>query len=253
MFFNCGDMAVEIVDVLEFHHENTHNVGRRSWCSLSFRITADTVISTDGGKMHATDGTLGFFPAQCPYKRVSKNEHMIVVNFKLYNRLFDAIELFQPEKTDDIAELFKKMVQISTEKRAGYKYRLMRHFYKILELAAKNFDEPDEEKINEGIKKALYENYRNSDLSVSKLAKMLYISEVTLRKYVHDMSGKSPKQLITDMRMEYAASLLNSQEFKVFEVAEMSGFASEKYFGTLFKKRFGVTPAKYCRINNFEG
>lgn len=247
MFFNCGDMAVEIVDVIEFYHENTHKVGRRSWCSLSFRITADTIISTESGKMHATDGTLGFFPAQCPYKRVSKNEHMIVVNFKLYNRLFDAIELFQPEKAIDIAALFKKMVQISTEKRSGYKYRLMQYFYKILELAAKNFDEPDKEgKINEEIKKALYENYRNPDFSVSKLAKILYMSEVTLRKYVHELFGKSPQQLITDIRMEYAASLLNSKEFKVFEVAEMSGFTSEKYFGTLFKKRFGVTPAKYC-------
>ena len=77
------------------------------------------------------------------------------------------------------------------------------------------------------------------------LALLMYMSEVTLRKYVRELFGKSPKELIADMRMEYAVSLINSREFKVFEVAEMSGFASEKYFGTLFKRKFGVTPAKY--------
>lgn len=77
------------------------------------------------------------------------------------------------------------------------------------------------------------------------LAAMLYMSEVTLRKYSRELFGMPPKQLIADMRMEYALSLINSREFKVFEVAEMSGYADEKYFGTLFKRKFGVTPARY--------
>ncbi len=247
MFFNCGDIAAELVDVIEFHHENTHNVGRRSFCSLSLRITADTLITTDGREYRATDGTLGFFPAQCPYRRVSKNEHMIVVNFKLYNRLFEKIELFRPRNSDEIRALFKEMVYISTEKRSGYKYELMRRFYEILGLAAKNFDgeEKDGDRVRGQINRFVCENYRNPDFTVKDLAAMMYMSEVTLRKYARELFGMPPKRLIADMRMEYALSLINSREFKVFEVAEMSGFADEKYFGTLFKRKFGVTPARY--------
>lgn len=247
MFFNCGDIAAELVDVIEFHHNNTHRVGRRGFCSLSFRIAADTTITTENAQYHATDGTLGFFPAQCPYKRVSKNEYMIVINFKLYNRVFDKVELFLPKNADQIQAIFEKMVHISIEKRAGYKYLLMQHFYEILELAAKNFNDSgtDGATIGERINRVVCDNYRNPDFGVSELAKIMYMSEVTLRKYTNNLLGKSPKQLIADMRMEYAVSLINSREFKVFEVAEMSGFASEKYFGTIFKRKFGVTPARY--------
>ncbi|HAA99937.1 MAG TPA: hypothetical protein DCE08_00100 [Ruminococcaceae bacterium] len=247
MFFNCEDIAAELLDVFEFHHENTHNVGRRDFCSLSLRITADTLITSGNEEYRATDGTLVFFPAQCPYRRVSKNEYMIAVNFKIYNRIFKKIELFQPKNFEDIRTLFEKMVSVSKEKRRGYKYKLIQLFYEILELATKNFDgeERKDNRMREQINRFVCENYKNPDFTVKDLALLMYMSEVTLRKYVRELFGKSPKELIADMRMEYAVSLINSREFKVFEVAEMSGFASEKYFGTLFKRKFGVTPAKY--------
>lgn len=117
----------------------------------------------------------------------------------------------------------------------------------MLELAAKNFDgeEKDGDRVRGQVNRFVCENYRNPDFTVKDLAAMMYMSEVTLRKYACELFGMPPKQLIADMRMEYALSLINSREFKVFEVAEMSGFADEKYFGTLFKRKFGVTPTRY--------
>ena len=46
MFFEEENLAVEILDVLEFYHDNVHNVGNRPFHALSYRIEADTHIST---------------------------------------------------------------------------------------------------------------------------------------------------------------------------------------------------------------
>lgn len=46
------------------------------------------------------------------------------------------------------------------------------------------------------------------------------------------------------MRLERAAELLRAG-VPVGEVALQTGFANSKYFSTLFKKHFGISPSKY--------
>ena len=62
MFFEEENLAVEILDVLEFYHDNVHNVGNRPFHALSYRIEADTHISTATQRFHAKGGSLMYFP-----------------------------------------------------------------------------------------------------------------------------------------------------------------------------------------------
>ena len=62
MFFEEENLAVEIFDVLEFYHDNVHNVGNRPFHALSYRIEADTHISTATQRFHAKGGSLMYFP-----------------------------------------------------------------------------------------------------------------------------------------------------------------------------------------------
>ena len=57
-------------------------------------------------------------------------------------------------------------------------------------------------------------------------------------------TGKSPQDFIKVIRMERAAALLRSGK-SVSEVADLTGFDNPKYFSTVFKKYFGVSPSKY--------
>ncbi len=59
---------------------------------------------------------------------------------------------------------------------------------------------------------------------------------------------KAPQEFIRILKLERAAELLK-QKTPVTEVAVMTGFANSKYFSTIFKKHFGVSPSKFCEQN----
>ncbi|WP_409446859.1 helix-turn-helix transcriptional regulator, partial [Escherichia coli] len=62
------------------------------------------------------------------------------------------------------------------------------------------------------------------------------------------LTGKTHQENIRILELERAAELLK-QKTPVTEVAVMTGFANSKYFSTIFKKHFGVSPSKYCEQN----
>jgi AraC-like DNA-binding protein len=63
---------------------------------------------------------------------------------------------------------------------------------------------------------------------------------VKLKSY----TGKSPQDFIRVIRLERASALLRGGS-PVTEVAALVGFDNPKYFSTVFKKYFGVSPSKY--------
>ena len=63
---------------------------------------------------------------------------------------------------------------------------------------------------------------------------------VKLKSY----TGKSPQDFIRVIRLERAAVLLRNGQ-SVSDTAALTGFENAKYFSTVFKKYFGVSPSKY--------
>ena len=57
-------------------------------------------------------------------------------------------------------------------------------------------------------------------------------------------TGKSPQDFIRVIRLERAATLLRNGQ-SVTDTATLAGFENAKYFSTVFKKYFGVSPSKY--------
>ena len=50
---------------------------------------------------------------------------------------------------------------------------------------------------------------------------------------------------LTKVRMEEAVKILESTEEKSYVIAGMVGYEEPTYFSYVFKKQFGVSPAKY--------
>uniref|UniRef100_UPI002631CB41 helix-turn-helix domain-containing protein n=1 Tax=uncultured Aquimarina sp. TaxID=575652 RepID=UPI002631CB41 len=58
------------------------------------------------------------------------------------------------------------------------------------------------------------------------------------------ITNKSPNQLISSVRLQYAKELLLDQENTVAEIAFRTGFSSPSYFSKCFKKEFSVSPSE---------
>lgn len=83
------------------------------------------------------------------------------------------------------------------------------------------------------------------EFNIDKLCREMAMSRTMFYLKLKTFTGKSPQEFIRIIRLERAAALLRTG-VSVVEAAEMTGFDNPKYFSTVFKKYFGVSPSK-CR------
>jgi len=107
-----------------------------------------------------------------------------------------------------------------------------------------------DEKFLEKLQDEILNHIEDTSLDVNLLAKYLNMSRPTLYRTIKSISGMTPLELITITRLKRAAELLSERTYKIYEVAELTGFASQNYFGRNFMKQFGMTPTEYMATKN---
>ncbi len=109
-------------------------------------------------------------------------------------------------------------------------------------------DEIEESKLDsafvDSVTKTILENMSNPNFSIDSLCSEMDMSRTLFYVKLKSYTGKSPQDFIRVIRLERAASMLHSG-FTVSEVSSLVGFDNPKYFSTVFKKYFGVSPSKY--------
>lgn len=90
----------------------------------------------------------------------------------------------------------------------------------------------------------LDENYREN-IMLEGLAELFHGSPFHLQRQFKKVLGMSPNEYIQKVRLEKAVQLLEEHKRKVKDISEAVGFQNAPYFITLFKKRYGCTPAAY--------
>lgn len=118
----------------------------------------------------------------------------------------------------------------------------------IKSMAYSKADEFFLEKINDSI----FKNLEDTDFDVEKLAKLMNMSKPTLYRKIKSLSDLSPNELINITRLKKAAELLVESNYKIYEVADMVGYASQTNFGRNFLKQFGMTPTDYVTMKEAE-
>jgi AraC-like DNA-binding protein len=97
------------------------------------------------------------------------------------------------------------------------------------------------------LNECISENIHSKGLSVDWLAGVMNMSRPTLYRKIKSFTSQTPNELICSARLQQAAHLLASANYKVFEVAEMVGFSSSSSFCKAFLKKYKVTPVVYQR------
>ena len=63
--------------------------------------------------------------------------------------------------------------------------------------------------------------------------------------YIKAWTNFTPNDFILEIRMKRAMQLLEQNKINISEICYSVGFRSPKYFGQLFKKKFGKSPSEY--------
>lgn len=84
----------------------------------------------------------------------------------------------------------------------------------------------------------------DSEFTIDQLCREMAMSRTLFYVKLKSYTGKSPQDFIRIIRLERAASMLRNGH-SVTDAAALTGFDNPKYFSTVFKKYFGVSPSKY--------
>lgn len=85
------------------------------------------------------------------------------------------------------------------------------------------------------------------DISLASVAKALSVTPQYLSKVFSEEMGVKFSEYLSELRLRYAAELLQLSERSVTEVCYACGYGNLSHFLRCFKRRFGVTPKEYMK------
>lgn len=122
-----------------------------------------------------------------------------------------------------------------------------------------NFSAEDPELIDEGynmtdamdrqlilsIEQYVQQNMSRGQISLEEMAQAMGMTMRPFFQKVRDITGKTPAEVVRDMRLKHACILLKRTNINLSELATNVGFATAEHLINIFKEKFGITPSEY--------
>lgn len=102
--------------------------------------------------------------------------------------------------------------------------------------------------LSDEVLRYLEQNYQDYNLSSKSIAKHHHVSVPYLNRILKQKTGETIASYVKNLRLERSRQLLLSSNLSVEAIAKKVGFENTKYFYTLFKAEYGVSPSSY-RVN----
>lgn len=224
---------------------------------LILHMSGHGIISFNGQKLEAKEGTLRFLPAgNFSEYTVDNIEPAICIDIFFNTDIPLQTDAFVMDVSDKkrIQELFMKAFSIWSGRQNGYYTKSLSVLYDIFsELHTQSYTPKDKRLLIEPAVEYISANYLYESIAISDLAALCRMSESYLKKLFISIYGISPKKYIIGLKMRYAAELLSSGKFSVSDTAAATGYENVYYFSSAFKKYMGISPSVYLHHGKKQG
>lgn len=122
---------------------------------------------------------------------------------------------------------------------------LKRIFSKTLMLKPVGEDSLADDNFIQKIINVTQANLTDSNFGVEQLAEKLCMSSSTLRRMIKSHTSLSVNEIVRNVRLSKAASLLMESDYRVNEIAELVGYNDISTFRKQFTKKFGISPSRF--------
>ena len=233
--------------VLVLRGEAVHLVGEES-----FEVRRGDLLVLHPGAVHGYDrtGNFGIINLTYDYHKLS----MPILDgyeLPLFRRFFPSAgtvfsdaELCRPaavlpeEKIDAFGGAIRDLEQELNSTNPGNFYLSMAMFMSIMAEIARSVPEAVEQ----------HPEMSTEPVSVESLAKMANLSRRTFFRLFRRMTGSSPQEYRTRLKLKMAVELLTSSELSIGEIAMRCGFSDSNYFCRVFREYLSTTPRQF-RLN----
>ena len=104
--------------------------------------------------------------------------------------------------------------------------------------------DPMDQSFVEKATRLVLDNLSDTDFTIDRLCREMAMSRTLFYGKLKTLTGQGPQDFMRLIRLEQAAQYLKQGD-SVLDVSVKTGFVNVKYFSTVFKKHFGVSPSKY--------
>lgn len=123
---------------------------------------------------------------------------------------------------------------------------LQEKFSKKFNLSATEIQvESLEDRFLKKVKSSIETRMSDPAFGVESLAEEVAMSTIQVYRKLKAITGQTPNDLIRNIRLERAASLLRQHAGNVSEVADQVGFNNLSYFSKCFREKYGVSPSEF--------
>ena len=102
-----------------------------------------------------------------------------------------------------------------------------------------------DQQLMKNIEQYVMQNMSRGQISLEEMAAAMGMGRVPFFHRVRSLTGKTPAELIRDMRLKHACILLKRTNINMSELATNVGFMTAENFITIFREKFGMTPLEY--------
>ncbi|AEV97713.1 histidine kinase [Niastella koreensis GR20-10] len=85
------------------------------------------------------------------------------------------------------------------------------------------------------------------DFNIDSVAETMALSRTNFYKKFKSLTTLTPMEFVRDMRLQRAKQYLDAGGHNISEVAYLTGFSNPKYFSTVFKEKYHVSPSDYIK------
>jgi ligand-binding sensor domain-containing protein/AraC-like DNA-binding protein len=95
------------------------------------------------------------------------------------------------------------------------------------------------------VEQYVQQNMSRGQINLEEMARAMGMGIRPFFMKIRDITGKTPAELVKDMRLKHACLLLKRTNINMSELATNVGFATGEHFISTFKERFGISPTEY--------
>ncbi len=232
------------------------------WHQILFSEEGEGVLKYDNAAVRIEEGEFFFLPTGYPHEYFSNNEKWGVkwITFDGYavNHILSLMNMtkptvIKPYEPEALQSLFAKMYAAQRSDKlhcdficSGLVYEFIIEFNRHMNDRESRL-RSDRSKLIIPVLNYIDENFRQ-DFSLTVLAGIAGVSPQHLCRVFKEAMNMRPGEYLTEKRLRESRRLLRTSGLPIAKIAILSGFSDPGYFGTVFKKHEGITPAEYKKI-----
>ena len=122
---------------------------------------------------------------------------------------------------------------------------LMKQYYDDQTIGDYSMSSAMDQQLMRNVEQFVLQNMSRGQISLDEMASAMGMGRVPFYHKIRALTAKTPAEIVRDLRLKHACTLLVNTNLNMSELAINVGFMTAENFAAIFKEKFGMTPLEY--------